>query len=93
MKVRLELRTDPQNCGWIELLVFDAEDVTSVPRALARADGAAIRSAACELISRFKEMQDATMVALEASGLVQFADDVKIVTDMDLKTGGSGLSS
>ena len=84
MRVRLELKTDPQNCGWIDLAVFDADSPHADPQPIARADGATLRSAVCKLVSTFKEMQDATMVALDASGLVRFADDV--LTDRDLLT-------
>lgn len=84
MRVRLELKTDPQACGWIELAAFDADSPLADPQPIARADGASLKSAVCKLVSVFREMQDATLAALDASGLVSFAGDV--TTDKDLAT-------
>jgi hypothetical protein len=91
VKVRLELKTDPQSCGWIELAVFDADSPLADPQPIARADGATLRNAVCKLVAVFKEMQDATIEALDASGLVRFADDV--ITNVALSPKPAGEAS
>ena len=79
MKVRLELaaRVASDNRPSIIIRAVDDADVDVKPTVLARGHGGSIREASLALLSKFKEMQDATIVALSESGLARFVEDAE----------------